>query len=62
MNNIKDIGIWPNTKEKSNTFFTHLSISINSASLIATSDALINLYNPITFMQFFNYIYSIYFT
>ncbi len=62
MNNIKDIGIWPNTKEKSNTFFINLAISINSASLIDTSDELINLYNSITFMQFYNYIYSIYFT
>ena len=62
MNNIKGIGIWPNTKEKSNSFFIHLVISIDSASLIDTSDELINLYNSITFMQFYNYIYSINFT
>ena len=62
MNNIKDIGIWPNTKEKSGTFFINLAISINSVSLINTSDALINLYNSITFMQFYNYIYRFYFT
>ena len=53
MNNIKDIGIWPNTKEKSNSSFIHLVISIDSASLIDTCDELINLYNSITFMQFY---------
>ena len=53
MNNIKGIRILPNTKEKSNSSFIHLAISINSASLIDTSDELINLYNSITFMQFY---------